>query len=265
GNRSAQLQHQTIQEQLADIQNQIKILRDRYPRRVKMPSRERHKLEELEQKEAVLSRNEESIKIVRRSLFFKCRFIYRPVQIILGVLLFLFALLIFISLLLSNINKCIHFVSIKHIFAQGNKTLPNPIDIIITWTGKFYPVSYIVLSLLLIYIIVTSLFGLQQLGIWYFWVRMYRFSRGRTKPQAILMLSSLMMFIVVAINAFVYLLIPQYSIYGDQYYASVVNNATVIVQPCTQYVTTDQCEMTVMGRIILRFFYKVWFFIQSYI
>ncbi|CAF2353019.1 unnamed protein product [Rotaria sp. Silwood2] len=205
-----------------------------------------------------LSRDEQSIKVVRRSLFFKCRFVYRPLQIILGVLLLLFAILIFISLLLSNINKCIHFVSIKHIFAHGNKTLPNPIDIIITWTGKFYPMSYIVLSLLLIYIIVTSLFGLQQLGIWYFWIRMYRFSRGRTKPQAILMLSSLMMFIVVAMNAFVYLLIPQYSIYGDQHYASV--STTVIIQPCTQYVTTDQCEMTVMGRIILRFFYKVWFF-----
>jgi len=50
---------------------------------------------------------------------------------------------------------------------------------------------------------------------------MYRFSRGRTKPQALLMLSSLMMFIVVAMNIFVYLLIPQYSIYGDQRYASV--------------------------------------------
>jgi len=50
---------------------------------------------------------------------------------------------------------------------------------------------------------------------------MYRFSRGRTKPQALLMLSSLMMFIVVAINIFVYLLIPQYSIYGDQFYISV--------------------------------------------
>jgi hypothetical protein len=46
---------------------------------------------------------------------------------------------------------------------------------------------------------------------------MYRFSHGRTKPQAILMLSSLMMFIVIAMNIFVYLLIPQYSIYGDQY------------------------------------------------
>jgi hypothetical protein len=50
---------------------------------------------------------------------------------------------------------------------------------------------------------------------------MYRFSRGRTKPQALLMLSSLMMFIVVALNIFVYLLIPQYSIYGDQNYATI--------------------------------------------
>ena len=49
---------------------------------------------------------------------------------------------------------------------------------------------------------------------------MYRFSRGRTRPQAVLMLSSLMMFIVLAMNVFVYLLIPQYAIYGDQHYVS---------------------------------------------
>ncbi|CAF5105461.1 unnamed protein product [Rotaria magnacalcarata] len=89
---------------------------------------------------------------------------------------------------------------------------------------------------------------------------MYRFSRGRTKPQAILMLCSLLMFIVVAINIFVYLLIPQYAIYGDQYYSSTSTNGTIVVKPCTQFVTTDDCQMTVMGRIILRFFYKVWFF-----
>jgi hypothetical protein len=52
---------------------------------------------------------------------------------------------------------------------------------------------------------------------------MYRFSRGRTKPQAILMLCSLLMFIVVAINVFVYLLVPQYAIYGDQHYSSITN------------------------------------------
>jgi len=154
-------------------------------------------------------------------------------------------------------------VDFKQIFAQGNQTLPNPIDIVLTCTGKFYPISYIFLSGLLIYIILTSLYGLQQIGIWYFWIRMYRFSRGRTKPQAILMLCSLLMFIVVAINVFVYLLIPQYAIYGDQHYRSI-NNGTVIVQSCTQFVTTDECQMTVMGRIILRFFYKVWVFGATY-
>ncbi len=101
-----------------------------------MPASEKRKLAELEQQDATLCRNEESIIIVRQSLFFKCRYLYRPVQIILGILLLLIAILIFISLLLSNINKCIHFVNFQQIFAQGNQTLPNPIDLVLQWTGK---------------------------------------------------------------------------------------------------------------------------------
>ena len=101
-----------------------------------MPAREKRKLNELEQQDAALCRNEESIIVVRESLFFKCRYIYRPVQIIIGLFLFAIAALIFISLLLSNINKCLHFVSFKEIFAQGNQTLPNPIDRVLTWTGQ---------------------------------------------------------------------------------------------------------------------------------
>ena len=50
---------------------------------------------------------------------------------------------------------------------------------------------------------------------------MYRFSRGRTRPQALLLLSSLLMFVVLAMNVFIYLLMPQYSIYGDQNYATI--------------------------------------------
>ncbi|CAF0900460.1 unnamed protein product [Rotaria sordida] len=260
GKRSARLQQATIEEQRTDIHNQIRILKTRYPRHIPMPDREKRKLAELEQQDAALCRNEELIINIRQSFCFKCRYIYRPIQIILGTLLFFFAIIIFISLLLSNINKCINFINFKQIFAQGNQTLPNPIDIVLTWTGKFYPISYIFLTGLMVYIILTSLYGLQQIGIWYFWIRMYRFSRGGTKPQAILMLCSLLMFIVVAINVFVYLLIPQYAIYGDQHYSVINNNGTVIIQSCTQFVTTNECQMTVMGRIILRFFYKVWFF-----
>ena len=104
-----------------------------------MPAREKRRLTELEQRDATLCRNEESIIVVRRSLFFKCRYIYRPMQIVLGVSLLAVALLIFVSLLMSNINKCLHFVNFKQIFAQGNQTLPNPIDLVLSWTGKVGP------------------------------------------------------------------------------------------------------------------------------
>lgn len=107
-----------------------------------MPAREKRKLAELEQQDAALSRNEESIIIVRQSLCFKCRYLYRPIQILLGLALFSIAALIFISLLLSNINKCLHFVDFKQIFAQGNQTIPNPIDIILTWTGKVRDIKF---------------------------------------------------------------------------------------------------------------------------
>lgn len=148
------MQQASIEEQRLELQNQIRALKARvrislmfrihtsptvilqYPRHVPMPAREKRKLNELEQQDAALCRNEESIIIVRESLFFKCRYIYRPVQIIVGLFLFAIAALIFISLLLSNINKCLHFVSFKEIFAQGNQTLPNPIDRVLTWTGQ---------------------------------------------------------------------------------------------------------------------------------
>ena len=153
GKRSARLQQLSIEDQRQELQQQIRALKTRvkqtkfllkdmrllffqYPRHIVMPAREKRLLAELEQRDGALCRNEESILSVRQSLFFKCRYIYRPIQIILGILLFTIALLIFISLLLSNINKCLHFVSFKQIFAQGNQTLPNPIDIVMTWTGK---------------------------------------------------------------------------------------------------------------------------------
>jgi len=70
GKRSARLQQESIEEQRSNLQNEIRTLKNRYPRHVPMPAREKRKLAELEQQDAALSRNEESIIIVRQSLFF---------------------------------------------------------------------------------------------------------------------------------------------------------------------------------------------------
>ncbi|CAF1119265.1 unnamed protein product [Didymodactylos carnosus] len=136
GRQSARLQQTEIEQQRTNNQDQIRSLKNRYPRHVSMPAHEKRLLEELEQQEAVLLRNEELIRSVRSSFLFKCRHVYRPLQIVIGIILLCIALLIFLSLLLSNIDKSIHFVDFKQIFAQGNRTLPNPLDIVVTWTGQ---------------------------------------------------------------------------------------------------------------------------------
>lgn len=154
GKRSARAQQQTIEEQRAQIHNEIRRLKDRvkrfwfstkiqrqsfcfqYPRHVPMSTQDKERLAQLEQQDVALFRNEESIIGVRESFCFKLRYVYRPFQMVVGFVLLCLALFIFISLLLSNINKCLHFVDFKQIFAQGNQTLPNPIDLLLGWTGK---------------------------------------------------------------------------------------------------------------------------------
>ncbi len=45
---------------------------------------------------------------------------------------------------------------------------------------------------------------------------MYKIRPRRTRPQGILMLCMILMFIILAINIIVYQLTPQYSMYGSQ-------------------------------------------------
>ena len=45
---------------------------------------------------------------------------------------------------------------------------------------------------------------------------MYKIRPRRTRPQGILLLCMILMFIILAINIIVYQLTPQYSMYGSQ-------------------------------------------------
>lgn len=47
---------------------------------------------------------------------------------------------------------------------------------------------------------------------------MYKIRVRRTKPQGLLFLVFLLMFIVMALNIIVYQLTPQYTTYGNQHY-----------------------------------------------
>ena len=63
-------------------------------------------------------------------------------QIITGMMFFLLGLLIFLSLILNNIDKAIHSSAQKG-YILNNGTLPNPMDMALVFLQNTFPLDYI--------------------------------------------------------------------------------------------------------------------------
>ncbi|VDI67551.1 LMBR1 domain-containing protein 1 [Mytilus galloprovincialis] len=195
----------------------------------------------------------------------------QPFEVVIGVAFQLLTLLIFLSLLLTNIDKALHGKGYKLGYALPKRTLPNPIDIVLVFCQKVFPLDYILFTAVVMYLIFCSMSGVRNIGIWFFWLKMYKIRPRRTRPQGILMLCMILMFIILAINIVVYQLTPQYSMYGSQMFkaphnTTVLNKTSIIykLEHCSLDSSRDDCVITRMALLLNRFFYKMWFFGAAY-
>jgi LMBR1 domain-containing protein 1 len=198
----------------------------------------------------------------------RCMFLLRPFDILLGVVLSLLALLVILTLLLSNIDKLLHSSGAHMGYIMTESKLPNPVDISLVFLQKVFPLDYILMSALVMFLFFCSMTGIRNLGVWFCWIRMYRIRVQHTKPQALLFLCFLLMLIVLALNILVYQLAPQYMTYGSQLYATnstSVNTTmtaveTTTVQTCNVQAPRSECVSTRVSVMLYRIFYKFWFF-----
>ncbi|XP_031671877.1 probable lysosomal cobalamin transporter isoform X2 [Oncorhynchus kisutch] len=68
------------------------------------------------------------------------------------------------------------------------------------------------------YFVFTSMAGIRNMGIWFFWIRLYKIRPKRTRPQALLFLCMILLLIVLHTSFMIYSLAPQYVMYGSQNY-----------------------------------------------
>lgn len=78
------------------------ILHLQYAAGQRMSRRDRDMLDHLEDQELTMSRREHHLEVAERSWLRKCSVLLRPFQITIGIVCFLMALLIFLSLLLTK-------------------------------------------------------------------------------------------------------------------------------------------------------------------
>lgn len=248
-------------------------LRTRYADGKNMTKKDRRSKEYLETQNRILRRRERKLRAVSKSWMQKCQKFLRPLSIAIGIVLFLMALLVFLSLLLNNIDRILNGLGYHYGFFLKESTLPNPIGKILLLTQPFFPLDYVIMVLIMVFLVVVTIYGVRRIGIRCFCMLMYRVRPHQTVPQGLMLMSFIVMLVVLSLGVVLTSLAPDYVRYGHQKYNTncySINNTCV---PCsghcslkeqTKLCDSTQCVQTQIAVLISHFCYKMWFFGVGY-
>uniref|UniRef100_A0A4W6EG52 Lysosomal cobalamin transport escort protein LMBD1 n=1 Tax=Lates calcarifer TaxID=8187 RepID=A0A4W6EG52_LATCA len=268
GTRSVVYERLENTEDIDDVEHQIEKLKSKCKDGRPLSSRDRHNLQELEGKLQVLQRRGRHLEIAERNCCTKVGSALRPFKILLGIFFILVALLFTVALLISNLDKALHSAGISSGFIIFGTNLTNPLNELLLALQPVFPLDYILITVITMYFVLTSMAGIRNMGIWFFWIRLYKIRPKRTRPQALLFLCMILLLIVLHTSYMIYSLAPQYVMYGSQKYlvqmpsaGPTSGNATFgTTRICDADAPEDQCTVT---RSYL-FLHKFWFFSTIY-
>ncbi|XP_025031864.1 probable lysosomal cobalamin transporter isoform X2 [Python bivittatus] len=226
GTRNASYERLENTEDIEDVEQNIQRIKSKCRDGRPLPTRERQMLQQLEDKLRTLRKRGRRLEYVEKSCWTKFCGIMRPLKVVWGIFFILVALLFTVSLFLSNLDKALHSTGIGSGFIILKTNLTNPLNMLLPILQTVFPLDYILITTIIMYFIFTSMAGIRNIGIWFFWIRLYKIRRGRTRPQALLFLCMILLLIVLHTSYMIYSLAPQYVMYGSQKYL-ITNNKTL--------------------------------------
>ncbi|NXT51657.1 LMBD1 protein, partial [Pluvianellus socialis] len=220
-----------------------------------LSSRDRRAVQQLEERLRTLKRRERHLESIEKSWWMKFCEAIRPLKVS------------FSQFVRLNLDKALHSAGFDSGFIILGTNLTNPLNMLLPVLQTVFPLDYILITTIVMYFIFTSMAGIRNMGIWFFWIRLYKIRRGKTRPQALLFLCMILLLIVLHTSYMIYSLAPQYVMYGSQKYLVQV----CIGKRCNAFFKkkitfllfaflSDQCIVT---RTYL-FLHKFWFFSAAY-
>ncbi|KND87329.1 putative lysosomal cobalamin transporter [Tolypocladium ophioglossoides CBS 100239] len=192
----------------------------------------------------------------------------RPIKMLGGILLLALSLLVWASMFITGIDKAKNSVCKQRCgYILGQIHLFQPMNWFFVKAAKAFPVDYVMMALLVLFLFSSSISGIATVGIRFLWIRIFQIRRGRTAPQALLIATVMMALVILAINYAVAMLIaPQYSIYGTQTFCTnkpaypgeqpVCKPNSDEIRPCSEALeykhAQDVCTPSVMSTFLNR-------------
>jgi len=245
-----------------------------------LDSRDRRELEALIREERTLIRRERlAAEATGRGQHFlmrawtKTEAVFRPIKLLGGLFLMLVASLIWVSMLITGIDKAKNSVCKSHCgYILGKINIFQPFNWLFISSSKVFPVDYVIFILLIIFLFSSSVVGIATVGIRFLWIKIFQIKKSNTSPQALLISTFFLTLIVLAINYSVSeMILPQYSIYGPQTYCDLpphhpggqpnCTDHREKIRPCTELaenaaahgVCTPSVVSTFLNRVNLNF------------
>ncbi|GFR80356.1 LMBR1 domain containing 1 [Elysia marginata] len=184
GQSSAKSERLQTQRERQERQRKRQALRQKYSSRASMSSRAQRVDDILAAEESLIARQDRHLEAAERSWLRKCMILLRPFEIIVGVVCFLMALLVFLSLLMTNIDKAMHSVGYKSGYALPKRHLPNPVDIALVYAQKVFPLDYIMMVAIIAYFVLCSMSGIRNIGVWFLWIKIRESIIGANKTAS---------------------------------------------------------------------------------
>ncbi|KAI0007630.1 LMBR1-like membrane protein-domain-containing protein [Xylariaceae sp. FL0662B] len=240
-----------------------------------MPAKDRRELEALTREERTLVRRErlaaeaqgEGRSAIVRAWTKFCA-VFRPLKLIGGIILALLTILVWVSMLITGIDKAANSVCKEHCgYILAHINVFQPINWIFVQTAKAFPIDYILMALLILLFFSSSISGVATVGIRFLWLRIFQIRKGRTAPQALLVATVMLALIMLGINyAIAMIVAPQYASYGTQTFCDLpphfafqqpdCRDHPEAIKPCSERVnsrgSTEVCTPTVMSTFINR-------------
>ncbi|KAL2041562.1 hypothetical protein N7G274_005944 [Stereocaulon virgatum] len=190
-----------------------------------LPAKDRRELDALIREERTLVRRERLAAEASGEghgwlvkTWMKIEAVFRPIKLIGGILLMLVAIFIWVSMLLTFIDKAKNSVCKSHCgYVLGHINIFNPMNWIFIKAAKVFPIDYVIFLLLVLFFFSSSVVGIASIGIRFLWLKIFQIRKSHTLPQALLMATVMLTLIVLAINYSMAMIVaPQYAHYGPQ-------------------------------------------------
>ncbi|KAL4927928.1 putative LMBR1 domain protein [Aspergillus undulatus] len=245
-----------------------------------LSSKDRRELDSLVREERTLVRrqrlaqeSEGDAQPFLMKAWFKLEAFFHPFKLLGGLILFLLVLLTWVSMLLTSIDKAKNSICKRHCgYILGHINIFNPVNQIFVQSAKLFPIDYVIFTLLILLFFFCSVIGIATVGIRFLWINIFKVRKGHTSPQALLLMTGMLMLAILAINYSISMIVaPQYATFGPQTFCDRspdlsgvhldCSETRHLIKPCSEAADNDAAKRvctpsvasTLLNRVTISF------------